>query len=75
MRNDLTLTIAILAKLGHITKKEAKELHEELEFINIPMEYEGCYKIIDGVFDKLRIGKADNLQDILVDGKTIKVRK
>jgi hypothetical protein len=71
MRNDITLTLAILCKLELLTKQEAKEIYGELEYINIPMEFEGCYEIINGIFNTLRVGKLKKGRDIVVDGKTV----
>jgi hypothetical protein len=71
MKNDITLTLALLCQLELITKREAKEIYDELEYINIPMEFEGCNEIIEKIFRKLRVGKKEIGKEIIVDGKTV----
>jgi polyhydroxyalkanoate synthesis regulator phasin len=55
MENYVSLFIATLQHLGHLTETEAKKLADELKNSTIPGSYEGASKLVKEIFDKLEV--------------------
>jgi hypothetical protein len=75
MGTDLTMTIALLHKVGLLTKKEAQNLYDELKFKNLSSDVNECINILTAAFKKHSIGITPTVSEVVVDGKKISITK
>lgn len=52
MNNFITLFLATLAHVGHLTKAEATRLNEELQSATLPDDFESAWQMVKDVFEK-----------------------
>lgn len=55
MANFISLFLATLVHLGTITKDDAEKLNDELQKSTLPDDFEGAFKLVQDVFEKLEL--------------------
>lgn len=62
MNNYISLFLATLVKLEHLTKEDAEKLNEDFTQMNLPGDFDSACRVVADTFDKYAIEAKKDLQ-------------